>query len=137
MILVDLNVILDVLQARQPHYAASAEVLDRVLDGPVKGVVSAHAVTTIHYLVKRYRDASVAHEAVEWLMRHFEIAPIGRAQLLRAKSLRLTDFEDAVVAAAAESSGCEFIVTRNIKDFAGSPVHALTPDEYLATGCES
>ena len=134
MILVDLNVILDVFQAREPHYPASAQVLDQVVDRQVKGVVSAHAVTTIHYLASRYRNDSAAHEAVEWLIRHFEIAPIGREQLLRARSLQWTDFEDAVVAAAAESSCCEFIITRNIKDFSGSPVLALTPGEYLATG---
>ncbi len=133
MILIDLNVVLDVFQAREPHYQASAKLLDLVVDRQVKGVISAHAVTTIHYLVSRYRNGTDANEAVEWLIRYFEIATIGRDQLLRAQSLRWGDFEDAVVAAAAESSKCGFIITRNIKDFSGAPVPVLTPDEYLAT----
>jgi predicted nucleic acid-binding protein len=41
------------------------------------------------------------------------------------------DFEDAVVAAAAESSGCDAIVTRNVRDFRATPVAAVTPEEYL------
>lgn len=132
MILVDLNVVLDVFQAREPHYRASAEVLDHAVGGRVKAFVAGHAVTTIHYLVSRYRNGTAASEAVAWLMRYFEIASVGREQLLRAQSLRWGDFEDAVVAAAAESSGCAFIISRNIKDFSGSPVPVLTPDEYLA-----
>jgi predicted nucleic acid-binding protein len=133
MILVDLNVVLDVIQAREPHYRASAEVLDRVVGKRVKGLVAAHAVTTIHYLVERFRGVGEANEAVDWLIRHFDVATIGRDQLLRARSLGWPDFEDAVVAAAAESAGCSFIVSRNVKDFAGSLVPASTPEEYLAT----
>lgn len=132
MILIDLNVVLDVVQARQPHYAASARVLDLVVGRQVKGFVPAHAVTTIHYLVSRYRDARAADEAVDSLLRHFDVASVGRQELLRARSLNWSDFEDAVVAAAAESAGCALIVSRNVKDFKGSPVAAVFPEEYLA-----
>jgi len=51
---------------------------------------------------------------------------------MRAQTLGWSDFEDAVVAAAAESSGCEVIVTRNVRDFRDSPVPAVTPEEYLS-----
>ncbi|AVR89465.1 type II toxin-antitoxin system VapC family toxin [Thauera aromatica] len=133
MILVDLNVALDVFQARDPHYAASAAVLDRIVSKQVEACVSAHAVTTIHYLVGRYRSSQAADEAVDWLIRYFHVASVGREQLIRARSLGWGDFEDAVVAAAAESAGCTLIVSRNIKDFFESPVPALMPEECLAT----
>ena len=58
---------------------------------------------------------------------------VQHAELMRARALGWSDFENAVMAAAAESSGCEALVTRNVKDFAGSPVTALTPEEYLVT----
>ena len=45
----------------------------------------------------------------------------------------MTDFEDAVVAAIAESAGCSVIITRNITDFSQSPVSAITPEEFIAT----
>ncbi|MBV2186620.1 MAG: hypothetical protein KUL88_19025 [Rhizobium sp.] len=66
-------------------------------------------------------------------MRYFDIATSGHEQLLRARSLGWPDFEDAVIAAAAESAGCAFIVSRNVKDFVDSPVPVLMPEEYLAT----
>lgn len=132
MILVDLNVVLDVLQAREPHYRASAAVLERVMQGRIEGMMAGHALTTVHYLVAKYRNLSAAQDAVDLLLRHFAIAAVGREQLLRARSLGWLDFEDAVVAAAAESARCTHILSRNIKDFADSPVEAVTPEEYLS-----
>lgn len=34
-------------------------------------------------------------------------------------------------ASAAEAADCSAIVTRNVKDFPGSPVAVLTPEEFL------
>ena len=43
-----------------------------------------------------------------------------------------SDFEDAMVAAAAVSAGCDVIVTRNAGHFTGSPVPAVSPEEFVA-----
>jgi len=131
VILVDLNVVLDVVQKRSPHYHASSAVLDEVVHGKSSAAVAAHAVTTIHYIVGRYNDVETADKVVDWVLRYFSVAPVGRAEFVRARALSWSDFEDAVVAAAAESMGCSAIVTRNVKDFGKSPVNALTPEHYL------
>lgn len=131
MILVDLNVVLDVVQQREPHYRASSAVLGGAIRGKVQASLPAHAVTTLHYIVGRYQGNTKANEVVDWLLTHFGIAAAGRAEMVRARALGWPDFEDAVVAAAAESAGCQIIVTRNVGDFGGSPVPTLTPDEYL------
>ena len=131
MILIDLNVILDVLQKRQPHYHASAAVLDEIISERVSGVIPVHAVTTIHYIVSRYQNKTTADKAVDWLLRYFDIAVTGRNELLQARSLGWDDFEDAVVAVAAESRACRWLVTRNVKDYSDSPVPVVTPEEYL------
>lgn len=131
MILIDLNVLLDVLQKREPHYRASAAVLENVIHGRIKAFLAAHAMTTVHYLVSRYQTTTTANQTVDWLLGYFAIAPVDRAELLRARALDWTDFEDAVIAAAAESCGCHTIVTRNVKDFPNSPVAVCTPDEFL------
>jgi len=125
--------VLDVVQRREPHYAASALVLDRIVRERVTGCLPAHAFTTVHFLVQRYQDSVTAARTVDWLLRRFVVAAIGRAELERARALGHRDFEDAVVMAAAESAGCEAIVTRNLSDFEGSPVSALAPEEYLVS----
>ena len=136
MILVDLNVVLDVVQKREPYFAASAAVLERIVLKEIEGAISAHAVTTIHYIVERYRDAPTANQAVDWLLHYFVVAPVGYRELSRARALGWRDFEDAVVVAAAEASGCDVIVTRNVKDFDKSPVSVVTPEEYLLSSIQ-
>jgi len=63
-----------------------------------------------------------------------DTVPQDRAQFVRARSLKFDDFEDAALASAAEASGCEVIITRNVADFGGSPVPAITPEEFLLAG---
>lgn len=131
MILIDTNVVLDVIQKREPHYRASAAVIDRVVRKRTQAALPAHAITTIHFLVRRYQNQGMASQVIDWILARFEVAPVSRTELIRAQSLAWADFEDAVVAAAADALGCEVIVTRNVRDFSGSPVPAFTPEEYL------
>lgn len=131
MILLDLNVLLDVVQRREPHYGASAAVIEEVIHGRIEAALPAHAVTTLHYIVGRYQDPQTANGVVDWLLRYFAIAAVGQQVLQQAPMLAWEDFEDAVVATSAELAGCEVIVTRNVKDFPDPPVSALTPEEYL------
>jgi predicted nucleic acid-binding protein len=128
---VDLNVLLDVIQHRQPHYPASAQVLSSIARGDIDGAVPGHALTTIHYVVSKYADRTMAEKAIDWILGDFEVVGEGKEVMLRARGLSMTDFEDAVVAAAAESLRCTWIVTRNVSDFERSPVPAVTPEELL------
>ncbi len=57
--------------------------------------------------------------------------PAAAEQFLRARGLPVADFEDAVVAALAESARCDYVISRNVAGFNDSPVPALTPEEFL------
>ena len=131
-VLLDLNVLLDVLQRREPHYAASAAVLSRIASGEIEGAVPGHAMTTLYYLLFKFAGRERAIEAVDWLLGELEIVPEDRELFLRARGLDMPDFEDAVVAAAAAELGCSRIVTRNLADFEGAPVSAVSPRELDA-----
>ena len=71
------------------------------------------------------------NHCVHFIVDTFEVAQEGVAELTAARSYGMTDFEDALVAAAAVSAGCDCIITRNIKDFAESPVRAISPTDFL------
>jgi predicted nucleic acid-binding protein len=130
-ILFDTNVVLEVLLDRQPHAAASAAVWSVVETGAVEGSLSAHAVTTIHYLIRKQLGEAKAKRTVAAIMRVFGITAIDGPVLGEALQLRFTDFEDAVTSAAAASAGCDWIVTRDARGFRGSSVRALTPGVLL------
>lgn len=63
-VLFDTNVLLDIVLAREPWAADAVHLLDVAAKGDVEGFVAAHAVTTIHYLVQRARDARTARMAI-------------------------------------------------------------------------
>jgi predicted nucleic acid-binding protein len=129
--LVDTNVVLDVLLDRQPHVEGSAAVWDAIETGHSRGFLAAHAITTIHYLVRKQLGLARAKRTVSSILRVFEIATVDGVVLQEALQLALPDFEDSVTAAAAQHAGCDFIVTRDPKGFRGSPIRPLTPEAFL------
>jgi predicted nucleic acid-binding protein len=48
-----------------------------------------------------------------------------------ALAFNMPDFEDAIIAATALRETAEYIITRNIKDFAQSPIPTITPSDFL------
>jgi predicted nucleic acid-binding protein len=130
-ILLDANIIMDVFTRRQPFLTASSGVWAAVESGRVQGILAAHTVTTLFYLVERYTSAQQATQAVSDLLRVFDIAPIDQTILLQALALGWRDFEDAVQACAAAQAGADYIVTRDSSGYSGSPLPSLSPENFL------
>jgi predicted nucleic acid-binding protein len=127
-ILFDTNVVLDILLDRRPYVEASAAAWAAVETGISEGMLAAHAVTTIHYLVRKEQGSVKARRIIAAILRVFGVAAVDAAVVQEALQLPFPDFEDAVTAAAARLAGCECIVTRDPKGFRGSPVRSLTPE---------
>ena len=130
-IIIDLNVLLDVIQKREPHFAASGKILSLVAKRKLFGHIPAHALTTIHYIVAKYAGHAKAGQTIDWLLSTLKVIPAGQKEFLRARSLDIPDFEDAVAASLAESGQCQYIVSRNMGDFKNSRIPAITPAELL------
>ena len=131
-ILLDANIVLDVLLDRNPHAAASSAVWAAAETGKAKGVLPAHAVTTIHYIVRRERGGAAARNTMDKILRVFDVAAVDSQVLRRALQFAWTDFEDAVTAAAAEMADCDAIVSRDPKGFPRSPIRVLAPEAAAA-----
>jgi predicted nucleic acid-binding protein len=131
-LLVDVDVVLDVLARRTPHYERSAEVWAAVETDRVGGVIAAHTVTTVHYLVARATDRRTAGAAVDDLLRVFGVAAVDGDVLRHALALGWSDFEDAVQMAAAVAVGATHLVTRNVADYRATLLPILRPAEVAA-----
>jgi hypothetical protein len=107
-------------------------VWSAVETGRIEGLVAAHTVTTIHYLLNRFRDRSTAAAAVTDLLRVFGVATVDHDVLRMALCLGWSDFEDAVQMAAAVAAGATHMVTRNVSDYRGAPLPVLHPGEVAA-----
>jgi len=130
-VLVDINVLLDVFQNRQPHYVDSAIVVDSITRGSLSGVCPSHGIATLYYMMEKHGTSADAAAAVDTILKHFDVIGLHKADWLAARSLNITDLEDAAVAQAALLAGAAFILTRNVRDFANSSVPAMTPSDFI------
>ena len=123
---------MDVLLERQPFVHESAAVVDQVVRGAVTGLIGATTVTAIFYLASREIGSKEAMRQIQKLMNLYEVAPVTRSVLDAAITSNSPDFENAVLGEAAHQAGAQAIITRNLRDFAHSPVRAYTPAQWLA-----
>ena len=130
--LLDTDVLIDVALDRRPHAGPSSELLDRVERGGRRAFVAWHTLSNFYYLVTPARGDAGTRDFIAELIRFVAVAPADTAALRYALSLPMADFEDAMQVAAARACGARHIVTRNVKDFARSPIPATTPREALA-----
>ena len=129
---VTLNLVLDTLQKRQPFYVASAQVLACAETGLLEGLVAAHTMTTLFYLIVKDRSPEMARVALTDLLRFLSVATVDHTTVEQALNLPFSDFEDAVQMMAAVQAGAQYLVTRNVQDYRAGPLPVLQPAELLA-----
>ena len=130
--LIDLNVILDVLQRREPFYAMSARALACAEIGTVDGWIAAHSLTTLSYLLAKYESVNRARVTLSQLMTFLSVAAVDQVVVEQALNLAYQDFENAVQMMAAVRTGAQYVVTRNVRDYESGPLPVLQPVELLA-----
>ena len=130
--LIDANVLIDLALNRQPHAARARALFDRIDQTRERAFIAWHTISNVYYVVARERSTRAAHEFIADLPSFLEVARTGTADMRYAIDLPMADFEDALQVAAASACGARSIVTRNARDFARSPIPAVTPAEALA-----
>ena len=128
-ILVDTNVIIDILCKREPFFEDSYNALNKCIDNHTI-IVSASAITDIFYIARKYIGSEQAKECIRNLLDLIKISDTRGADIEKALSSDISDFEDAV-SAIAERQKAKYILTRNTKDFEKSKILSITPHDYL------
>ena len=131
-LLIDANILLDVLQNREPHVQASSVIWKLCETEKAKGYVSALTFANLVYIMRKELDPKKIEETLQALSLIFEFADFNVSDLSRAAELDWDDFEDAVQSVTAERVHADYIITRNVRDFAKSKVIAFTPSELIA-----
>ena len=89
----------------------------------------------IDYLLERepfFEDAKERRELLSNLCLIFDVEGIDKVKLLSGLSNEdFSDFEDCLQMECAKSYGADYIVTRNVSDYATSEVKAIEPKDYL------
>ena len=131
-VLFDTNVILDLLLDRKPFVEYSQDLFAKVEAGKIEGYIGATTVTTLDYLLKKSLSTKEANKIIKTLLKLFEIASVNRLVLQDAIESGFTDFEDAVLHAAALHCGVQAIVTRDEKGFSKAQIAVYPPEALLS-----
>lgn len=131
--MIDTNVILDALAGREPFRVDAENIFVQVSANSFEGCISANSITDIYYIIRKsIKDALSSRKAIGKLLLLFAIQDVTRDDCMNAVASDMADFEDALLAACADRGECDYIVTRNLKDFTKSPVKAVSPKEFLS-----
>ena len=133
IVLIDINVLLDVLQMREPFYEASVRLLALVEAGHIKGYIAAHTITTLFYLIQKDKSSAQARASVTSLLQFLEIAPVDQNTIEQALNLDYRDFEDAVQMICALQCKAEYLISRNITDYQPALLPVIQPVDFLGT----
>ena len=130
--LIDTCVIVDILQKRDPFYAAAMEILLAVSNKKCTGILTAKSITDIYYILRRsIHNEQEVRKLVRILFTLFEVVDTYSIDCELALSSTIKDYEDAIMVETGSRVGAECIVTRNLKDYKLSTLPVLSPDQFL------
>ena len=120
--LFDTNVVLDLLLRREPWVSQARPLVEMHDTGQIVGYLPVSALTDLFYISRRIVGITRAFEVVDRCLNDFEALALDRALIEAARRLPGNDFEDNVQIACAMMARLDLIVTRNVADFAHSPI---------------
>ena len=129
--LLDTDVILDFVLARQPFFVESKEIFKRLANNEFKAYIASITAINVFYFGRKQLGGKPALKEIEKLLQLVNVCPVDSVVLQNAIVSSINDYEDAVQHEAALAEKLDAIVTRNTKDYKNSSLDIYSPDEFL------
>lgn len=131
IVLIDTNVIIDFLVAREPFYDSALRVMEKCASGEADGYMAFHSLPNLWYILRKV-PAETRRLWLEKVCMVLKVACASQEAVMAAiKMDNFIDFEDCLQDRCAEEVSANYIITRNTSDFEASVVSAIEPDEWL------
>ncbi len=127
----DTNIMLDFLGNRAPFYDSIAKIVTKAEKQELILVVSTLSFATASYILLKYAPPQKVIEALHKFRTLVEVSDLTSSVLDKGLTSNFIDFEDSLQYFSAVNSNCNFLITRNAKDFKNSTIPVMLPDEYL------
>lgn len=131
-VLLDNDVVLDFLTARQPFFTEAERIFQHLDSGKIECFVSTITPVNVFYIVRKLSGKDIALQTVKDLLKAVQVCQTNFRILQDATVSTITDYEDAVQHESAIAENLDAIITRNTKDFANSTIQIYSPQEFLA-----
>lgn len=130
-VFLDTNILVDLLADRKPFSKFAKQIFDTAENNKIKLFTSSHSIATTYYLLKKFIDEKDLRETLIGLTDYVTILAVDSEIITKGLRSKHKDFEDAIqIYCAVSIAKMDCIVTRNIKDFKGTEIPVLSPDEF-------
>ena len=130
-VLIDTNVILDWIMAREPNAKNAKRIMEQCLFGNIQGYLTSHTITDIFYILRKDFSVEKRKQLLKLLCEELQIIPENCETILRTlQHKEWNDIEDGLQMQCAEEMNLDYIITQNLKDFATSKVNAINEASF-------
>jgi predicted nucleic acid-binding protein len=131
-LLIDTNVVLDWLLERQPFADNAKRILELCVSGELRGYLAGHSLLNIFYITRKVKSIKDRKDILLMLCDRFEIIDIDSDMIMTAlRNEEWPDIEDGLQMQSAIQKDLDYIITRDMKDFAHSAIKAITPEDFI------
>ncbi|MBQ7508550.1 MAG: PIN domain-containing protein [Spirochaetales bacterium] len=131
-VIIDTDIALDMMANRQDFQDDAAKVFTICIGGLAQGYFTSNSVCDLHYVLHHiFHDEHQTRSVLETWLNLMKILEVSEEDCIKALGSQITDYEDAVIAQVARRNSCDYIVTRNLKDFENSPIPAVSPSQFI------
>lgn len=131
VILIDVNVIMDYLLEREGHFEYTRRLFEYCAEPFIDGYVAFHSMSIISYVLRKHPDEERKQALYKVTDLLTVVSASHNAVVYAIGDKNFSDFEDCLQEKCALNINADYIVTRNVKDFAASEIPAVTPAEMI------
>jgi predicted nucleic acid-binding protein len=130
-VFIDSDIILDIATGREPFYIDSTAILSLIENGYALGVMSSNSITNIYYILRKISSGEKAKKFIKTILKCITVISVEHEDIQNAIESKFKDFEDGVQHFSAKRNRCNYIITRNSKDYIFSEVEVIEPKEFI------
>jgi len=132
VVLIDTNILLDFLKNRGLDGLFAGKIIELCAKKTVSGFMAAHSISNAFYILRKDYSVKERKEMLLNLCSIIDIVGIDRQKIISSLlNEDFSDFEDCLQMECAKRMNADYIVTRDLADFANSLVPAILPDDFL------
>ena len=133
-ILIDTNIVLDLIQCRQPFSANASKIINSCVTKENDGYISSHSLSDIFFILRKDKLIEERKALILNLCKFFTIIPEPKNFFTDiCKNNDWNDLEDGLQMKCADFEELDYIVTRDAgKGFNKSPVKVISAEDFAA-----
>ena len=132
-ILIDTNIILDLIQSREPFSENASKIINSCVKKENEGYISAHSLSDIFFILRKDKTVEERKALILNLCSFFTVIPENKNFYTAVcQNNNWNDLEEGFQMKCTDFEKLDYIVTRDAgKGFYNSPVKVISVEDFL------